>query len=101
MLRLFDSRIQVVAQAIVDAELGRYFPGVLKIEVIGFAANRGFVKALTARSQANQSAHGVRIGRRGQQSCQGIGQWIAWVNVMCAAGGGMSTGEYDVPPPNV
>jgi hypothetical protein len=80
-----DARVQVVTQAVVHTEARANFPGVLKIEIVRFAAHRGLVKLVTPGHQCFKRADGVEIRRRGEQSSQGIRQGIAGMNVVCAA----------------
>src|SRR6516165_7038388 len=82
-----DGRVDFITQAVCDVPLRRNFPGVLKVKVISVPANGSFIKLVAWRCDARRGGHGVGIRCGGQKSGKCIGQGVARLNIVLAAGG--------------
>src|SRR6516162_2667217 len=87
MLGFLDAAVYFVTQAVIQCPSWRNLPGILKIEVVGFAADGSLVELVTLRGDAGRGGDGVGIRRGGQEAGERVGKRVAGLNVVQAAGG--------------
>ncbi len=92
-LGLVDAAVHFVAQSVVNGQIGPGLPGVLKVEVVGLAADRSFIEAVAGGRDVGGGDDPVRIRSGGQQAGQRIGQRISRLNIVGAAGRGDQHGR--------
>ena len=88
-----DARVDFVTQAVADIKARRDFPRILKVKIVGFAANGSLVKLGAERSKALGGADAVGIGGTGEKSRKRIRQRVARLNVVRAACGWNENGR--------
>ena len=93
-----DPAVHFVAQSIADAQSGGGFPGVLNVEIVGFAAHRGFIELVSLGRQAGGRGHGIGIGCRGEKAGERIRERISSMDIMLAAGGRNHDGRISSTP---
>src|SRR5437016_12245038 len=98
MLCFMDPAVHFVAQSIADAQSGGGFPGVLNVEIVGFAAHRGFIELVSLGRQAGGRGHGIGIGCRGEKAGERIRERISSMDIMLAAGGRNHDGRISSTP---
>src|SRR5208283_648607 len=87
MLGFLNAAVYFVAQAVIQCPLRRKFPGILKIEIVGFAADGSLVELVALGSDAGRGGDGVRIGGCGQQAGKRVGKCGARLNIVQATRG--------------
>src|SRR5260221_13727924 len=87
MFCFLNPAVHFVTETVVHAQSSRGFPGVLKIEIVGLAPNRGFIKLVSNWGQACGSRHCVGKRCRRQKSSEGVRQRISRLDIMLPARG--------------
>ena len=88
MVGFVDARVELVPQSVSHGETGRGLPGILEVEVIRLAFGPLFIDVIALGEAGRGHPTGVGEGRGGQEAGQRVGQGIAGLNVVLAAGGG-------------
>src|SRR4029077_13715223 len=84
MFGFLDAAVYFVTQAVIQCPSWRNLPGILKIEVVGFASDGSLVELVTLRGDAGRGGDGVGIRRGGQEARERVGKWVAGLNVVQA-----------------